>query len=109
MRRNLTPSEKGVWELIRRKSLGVKVHRQKIILGYIVDFWVPSEALAIEIDGPYHNISKQKEWDKQRDQALAAIGIHTLRFSSHLRPSQIASGIKQELLNRRPQIPENSK
>jgi|SRR5882762_2236210 len=99
LRKNLTSSERAIWELIRRKSLGVRVHRQKLILGYIVDFWIPKVALAIEIDGSYHELPKQKAWDHQRDKALLAIGIRTLRYQSHLAPTEIFRRLKQELAN----------
>lgn len=48
---------------------------------YFLDFFLPSKNIAIEIDGPYHNTDKQKEYDKKRDEAFASIGIRTIRFT----------------------------
>jgi very-short-patch-repair endonuclease len=97
LRKNQTTSERAIWELVRRSSLGVRVHRQKLICGYIIDFWIPKPALAIEIDGPYHKLPKRKALDDKRDQALREIGITTLRYDSNLDPVRIIAGIKQAL------------
>lgn len=82
MAKNLTAGEKVLWDELKNKSLGVCIHKQKVILGYIVDFWCPSAGLVIEVDGPHHRKASQKRWDKTRDLALKRKKISTLRFSS---------------------------
>ena len=79
LRLNQSFPEKIIWQRVRRKSLGCRINRQVLIMGYIVDFWCPSKKIAIEIDGKsYHNSNK----DKRRDSNLARIGIYTLRISA---------------------------
>lgn len=60
LRRNMTPAEKILWEHIRAKSFNnLKLRRQQIIEGFIIDFYCHSLGLVIEIDGEIHN--KQKK------------------------------------------------
>ncbi len=100
LRKYMTVTERAVWELVRRKSLGVRVHRQTIIYGYIVDFWIPKAALVVEIDGPCHKLPENIVWDKRRDQALTSMGIKTLRYESHLDSMEIVTKVRQELMAR---------
>ena len=53
-RRHPTPSERILWEALRKRQLGVKVRRQVILANTIVDFYVPEAKLAIEVDGGAH-------------------------------------------------------
>ena len=78
LRRNQTTAEKKMWQVLRRKSLGYRVHRQKIKYGYILDFYCPKLGVAIEIDGAQHDVAK----DAQRDRNLARWGIRTVRFAN---------------------------
>ena len=52
--------------------------KQKIILGYIADFFHSKAGLVVEVDGPHH--SKQKAYDVHRDDVLEKRGIETMRF-----------------------------
>ena len=84
LRRHATKSEKLLWLAIRRKNripqLGHRFYRQKVLYGFIADFYCASKELVIEIDGPSHI---DKAWrDKRRDDILAEHGIRTLRFST---------------------------
>jgi very-short-patch-repair endonuclease len=78
MARNQTWPEKILWARLRDKQLGVCIHKQKIILGYIVDFWCPSAGIAIEADGKSH--LNRKAYDRKRDAVLRKKGIVTMRF-----------------------------
>ena len=78
MRKNPTPAEHKLWELLRRKQLGVKVRQQSMMAGWIVDFYIPCVRLIIEVDGKGHDTTK----DKIRDNALMRHGLKTLRFSN---------------------------
>jgi very-short-patch-repair endonuclease len=80
MAKNQTWPEKKLWAHLRDKQLGVWVYKQKIILGYIVDFWCPSAGIAIEVDGKSHR--SRKAYDANRDAALMRKGIVTLRFTN---------------------------
>ena len=80
MRKCPTPAENKLWQEIRRENLGVRFGRQRVVRGYIVDFYCPSKKLVIEIDGPIH--LKQKEKDSFRDSVIRSLGFEILRFSN---------------------------
>ncbi|OBW93032.1 hypothetical protein QV01_03455 [Gallibacterium genomosp. 3] len=83
LRSNMTPAEKRLWHRIRHDQLGFRFNRQKIILGYIVDFYCAKAKLVIELDGSQHYTTKQQQKDKTRDTNLAALGITVLRFDNY--------------------------
>ena len=81
LRRNMTPSEKILWEKLRHNHLnGLQFRRQQIIDGYIVDFYCHSKSLVVEIDGDIHDL--QKDYDEERDNHLKARGFYVLRISN---------------------------
>lgn len=89
MRRNPTQAEKTLWASIRKRALGVRVRRQIIIRGYIVDFYIPSCRLAIEVDGEVHD--SRKALDAERDtNILKDVGIRVLRYSNKMVMEDIA-------------------
>jgi len=81
MRRQMTPSEDMLWKRSKAGALaGLHFRRQQIIGGFIADFYCVAAKLAIELDGPIHD--NQTQLDRDRDQALLAMGIRTLRFKN---------------------------
>lgn len=80
LRLNMTPAERAMWDRLRGKSLGVRTHRQSIIRGYIVDFYVPKWGLVIEIDGSAHN--GRAAYDAKRDDVMQRIGLNVIRFKN---------------------------
>ena len=79
LRKNMTPEEKHLWyDFLKR--LPVTVNRQKNIGNYIVDFYIASKRVVIELDGSQHGIIEKCESDKQRDYELSRIGITVLRY-----------------------------
>jgi very-short-patch-repair endonuclease len=82
MARNKSWPEKKLWAKIKEKQLGVNIKAQSIILGYIADFYCPSKKLVIEVDGKQHQLPKAVLYDKQRDAAMAKVGIKTIRFTA---------------------------
>ncbi len=82
MKQNPTEGEKCLWEMLRAKKLGTKFRRQHIIGDFIVDFISLQAHLIIEVDGGYHDESKQKELDDLREQILKDLGYTVLRFSN---------------------------
>ena len=76
----MTPSEKMVWENIRKKSLGVEFHRQVPILNYIVDFYCHELGLVIEVDGNIHDNNFLE--DAERQGKMEKYGLHFLRFTN---------------------------
>jgi very-short-patch-repair endonuclease len=83
LRREMTDSEQHLWQYLRRKQIhGVQFNRQKPILNYIVDFYCAKAKLVIELDGGQHYEPEHRKEDFIRDQALAELGLLTLRFNN---------------------------
>ena len=81
LRKNMTHEECKLWfECL--KQLPITVKRQKIIGEYIVDFYVPSAKLVIEVDGSQHYEEPQNRKDAARDADLEGIGLKVLRYSN---------------------------
>ncbi len=64
------------------RHLDIVVLRQKIIDHYIVDFYIASKKLVIELDGDTHYIGDQQEYDANRDTILASYWLKILRFTN---------------------------
>ncbi len=68
------------WKQVRNKEFwGIDFDRQRVIGNYIVDFYVKSLALVIEIDGESHN--DKEDYDAKRDAFLAELGIRIYKIS----------------------------
>jgi leucyl-tRNA synthetase len=86
----MTPSEKSLWEILRRKNLsGYRFLRQHPIVYridkqwiefFIADFYSRELSFVLEVDGPVH--LKQKEYDHDRDSKLSDKGIVVLRIKN---------------------------
>ncbi|MBM3630234.1 MAG: DUF559 domain-containing protein, partial [Alphaproteobacteria bacterium] len=85
LRRALTPAEAALWRLLRKRALdGRRFRRQFSVGAHVLDFFCPRESLAIEMDGAAHDHDAAAMRDGARDEALAALGIRTLRFENRL-------------------------
>ena len=83
LRNYSTPAEGELWKYLKAGQLhGRKFRRQHSIGNYILDFYCPSEKLAIELDGQVHLHSGAAEADKERDDTLKELGIKVLRFEN---------------------------
>jgi len=90
LRNNQTPSEKLLWEVLRRNNLfGYKFLRQHPIFYrvdknwvdfYIVDFYCARLMLIIELDGSSHY--GREEYDQDRDEKLSSKGLAVFRFKN---------------------------
>lgn len=58
---------------------GRKFRRQHSVANYILDFYCPSERLAVELDGAVHDSFEAQEYDRERDLFLEQFGIKVLR------------------------------
>jgi len=80
LRRTSTISEVLFWvQVNKKKYYGVDFDRQKIIGNYIVDFYIESLGLIIEIDGGIHKY--QEEYDENRTIYLESLGLIVYRIS----------------------------
>jgi len=81
LRNNSTPAEKLLWSILQHSNLGsYKFRRQHSVGAYILDFYCPSECLAVELDGDSHFTDEAIEYDRERTAYLNALGIKVLRF-----------------------------
>ncbi|WP_333600649.1 endonuclease domain-containing protein [Flavobacterium sp.] len=83
LRKNLTPAEAFLWKQLQKAKLdNRKFRRQHSIGNYIVDFYCPSEQLAIELDGEGHYHEAAQPYDEERDLFIAYFNIRVLRFEN---------------------------
>ncbi len=62
------------------KNYPVKVTRQKVIGNYIVDFYIPSAKLVIEVDGSQHyTLDGLIEDDIKREADIKIYGLNIIR------------------------------
>ena len=81
LRREMTKEERHLWYDFL-KSLSVTVHRQKILGNHIVDFYIASAKIVIELDGSQHYEDIGRKKDEERDAYLESIGCKILRYSN---------------------------
>ncbi len=99
LRNNLTPAEAKFWTLVQNSKLeGRKFRRQHSVGNYILDFYCPSEKLAIELDGEVHFNETAQLKDAERTLFLKYYGIKVLRFENKLvfeQTEQVLDEIKE--------------
>ena len=77
----MTQEEKHLWyDFLKR--LPITVNRQKNIGNYIVDFFISSKQIVIEIDGAQHEMLEHEKKDEVRDAELNKLGITVLRYKN---------------------------
>ena len=81
LRKEMTLEESDIWYRLLKK-LPMAVKRQKIFGNYIVDFYIPSKKVVIEIDGVQHLFGEQKSSDEKRDEYFNSLGIKVLRYNN---------------------------
>ncbi|NLD93574.1 MAG: DUF559 domain-containing protein [Fibrobacter sp.] len=81
-RKEMTESETLLWKKVRKCQLGVKIRRQQIVEGFIVDFFCESAKLVIEVDGDVHDNEEQKKTDQLRRLVFEERGLQEIRFTN---------------------------
>ena len=85
LRKSLTPAEARLWSSLKASQLeGRKFRRQHSVGGYILDFYCPSERLAVGLDGQVHKGEAAREYDHERKLFLEFYGIRVIRFNNFL-------------------------
>lgn len=82
LRLNPTEAEDFLWNQLSAKKLGVRFKRQHPVLYFIADFYCHQAKLIIEVDGGYHQIPEQYEYDTNRDAELESLGLRVIRFTN---------------------------
>ena len=96
LRREMTKEKRHLWYDFL-KSLPVTVKRQQVMGPYIVDFYIASAKLVIELDGSQHYEKEGSDTDRKREHFLSDLGIHVLRFSN-LDVNRNFNGVCEEIL-----------
>ena len=97
LRKNMTKEERHLWYDFL-KTLPVTINRQKVIGNYIVDFYIASSQIVIELDGSQHYEDSSIENDAKRDAFLNDLGMKVLRYSN-LDINQRFESVCQDILN----------
>lgn len=83
LRKKLTPAEAAFWKIVKNSAFeGRKFVRQHSVGNYILDFYCPSEKLAVELDGTRHFSSLGAAKDRERASFLESRGIRVVRFEN---------------------------
>ena len=96
LRKNMTKEERHLWYDFL-KTLPITVNRQKVIGRYIVDFYIASAKVVIELDGSQHYEDENIKKDIERDSCLKESGIKVLRYSN-LDINKNFKGVCEEIL-----------
>ena len=90
LRRNVTDSEKELWEQLRNRRLsGYKFLRQHPVIYkadfkglnyFIADFYCHTKKAVIELDGLVHD--ETLEYDRFRDEEMKLLGLKVLRIKN---------------------------
>lgn len=97
-----TPTEEKLWAKLKSRQLGVTFTRQKVILGYIVNFYCQKYKLAIEVDGMTVHDPKR---DKVRDNHLNNVGVYVMRFTN----DEVTQSLDSVLLKVRAKLLDSEK
>ena len=96
LRKDMTNEEKQLWYDFLKK-LPMTVNRQKNIGNYIVDFFIASHRIVIEVDGIQHKLQDHLDADQRRDENLRHLGITVLRYTN-LQIHQNFQGVCRDIL-----------
>lgn len=97
LRKSMTPQEGRLWYDFL-KNLPQTVYRQKIIGNFIVDFYISSCKLVIELDGAQHTEPQAVEYDAQRTAYLQGIGCRVLCCANNAVDTNFA-GVCEDILH----------
>jgi very-short-patch-repair endonuclease len=83
LRKRMTDAEVLLWSKIKSSQVDdLRFRRQVSIGAYVVDFYLPSVHLAVEVDGSIHDRPEIKEYDNARQEELESANITVLRFTN---------------------------
>lgn len=103
----MTDEEKKLWYHFL-VHLPVTVSKQKVLGRYIVDFYVASRNLAIEIDGHSHYTCHGHSYDEHRTEYLNSIGIQVIRYSNYdvsHHFEKVCNSISDHIFHHKPKTP----
>jgi very-short-patch-repair endonuclease len=80
LRKQMTPPERRLWNVLKCRPDGLKFRRQHPLGPYVLDFFCHEAAVAVEVDGLAHELGCNPVRDSRRDEWVAEQGVRTLRF-----------------------------
>ena len=90
-------SEVVFWQQVHKNKFhSIDFDRQRIIGNFIVDFYVKTLGLVIEIDGESHN--SKENYDEKREKYLESLGLKIFK-TSNLRVLHDLDNVMKELEN----------
>ena len=81
LRKQMTKEERHLWYDFL-KHLPMTVHRQKTMGNYIVDFYIASARIVIELDGSQHYEPQNQRVDQVRTEYLETFGVTVIRIAN---------------------------
>ena len=94
LRKGYVLSEVIFWKQVRNKEFHqIDFDRQRIIGNYIVDFYIKSLGVVIEIDGSSHN--DKEEDDEKRQKFLESLDLKVYRISDFRIKHDLANVMKE--------------
>jgi cyclase len=82
-RKNPTETEALLWSFLNKNQQnGCRFKRQHPIKFFIADFYCHNAKLVIEVDGGYHDVPEQYQYDRERDNELSELGLKILHFTN---------------------------
>ena len=101
LRRASPDAERLLWQALKaRRVAGLKFRRQHSIGPYVLDFFCPAAALAVEADGGQHFTDEGRARDAARSDYLQAEGITVMRFTDReilVEPETVIEAIWREV------------
>ena len=94
LRKGYVLSEVVFWKQVRNKEFHqIDFDRQKIIGNYIVDFYIKSLGVVLEIDGSSHN--DKDEYDEKRQLFLESLDLVVYRISDNRIKNDLGNVMKE--------------
>ena len=94
LRKGYVLSEVVFWKQVRNKEFHqIDFDRQKIIGNYIVDFYIKSLGIVIEIDGSSHN--DKEDYDNKRQLFLESLDLVVYRISDYRIKNDLRNVMKE--------------
>ena len=94
LRKGYVLSEVIFWKQVRNKEFHqIDFDRQKIIGNYIVDFYIKSLGVVLEIDGSSHN--NKEEYDEKRQLFLESLDLVVYRISDNRIKNDLGNVMKE--------------
>lgn len=82
LRKNATKQENHLWYDYLR-YFPVKFQRQRVISGFIADFYCAAAQIVVEVDGSQHYTEQGETYDQERSAVFENYGITVLRYSNY--------------------------